>query len=321
MQDRPAPLLTVCVCTRDRPRYLVDCLAALRLQTVGPHRFEILVVDSASAPIAAGEMARLVAGMPNARLLRLERPGISFARNEGAAAARSDWIAYLDDDAIASADWAETILDVIARPAPPALFGGRILPLWEAPLPRWWPGRLIGVLSLIECAEAGEYRAPGMPKGLEPYAANMVVHRPALMAAGGFLDTIGRYGTALLSDEEVQLAWRLQGLGYSARHEPRLVVRHQVQAARLNPAWLMRRLFWQGASSVVTRRAVGEPGRVWRALPRRLAVAALFAPAALVPASSPRLIAVRWRLAYSVGFVRAALGWQPGRAARLQAAK
>jgi hypothetical protein len=44
-------------------------------------------------------------------------------------------------------------------------------------------------------------------------------------------------------------------------------------------------------------------------------VAALFAPAALIPETSPVLIGARWRQAYSAGFVRAALGWQAAAAA------
>ena len=46
----------------------------------------------------------------------------------------------------------------------------------------------------------------------------------------------GRIGKALLSDEEVQLAWRLQAAGFSARYDSRIVVQHQIQAARLTPA-------------------------------------------------------------------------------------
>ena len=79
---------------------------------------------------------------------------------------------------------------------------------------------------------------------------------------------------------------------------------HQIQAARLNPAWLLSRLYWQGASTVATRRALGRPRAVWRELPRRLAVAALFAPSALLPSRSTRLLAVRWRFAYAAGFLR-----------------
>jgi glucosyl-dolichyl phosphate glucuronosyltransferase len=301
--------VTVCICTRDRPGYLRQCLDGLRRQTVGPERFDIVVVDSASTGDVPAQIERMVADVANARLVRVEQAGVSFARNAGAVAAFGSYVAYIDDDAIPAPDWIECILAAIdgANP-PPGLIGGRILPSWEAPLPAWWPWQLRGTLSIIEFEGSGEYRAGVLPAGLEPYGANMVVHVPTLLAIGGFGRHSGRIGTALLSDEEVQLAWRLQAAGFSARYDSRIVVRHQIQATRLTPRWLLSRLYWQGVSTVLTRRSLGHPASVWRELPRRLAVAALFAPLGLLPRHSTRLVPCRWRLAYAAGFIRAALG-------------
>lgn len=315
MSMEDAPRLTVCVCTHNRAASLSACLDALRRQTVAPSEFEVLVIDSASGPEAAQQAARSANAAPNAAYLRIERPGISLARNLGARCARARWIAYVDDDAIPAPDWVETILGVVEGSNPPSVIGGRILPRWEAPLPGWWPERLRGSLSIIEHSDPGEYRSAELPRNVEPYAANMVVNVGALLAAGGFRAAIGRYGGALLSDEEVQLAWRLQDVGHSARHEPRMVVHHQIHANRLNPGWLLRRLYWQGASAVETRRLLGEGRSVWLDLPRRLLIAALFAPTALIPRRFPLLIGARWRLAYSAGFIRAAFGWRASLAA------
>jgi glycosyltransferase involved in cell wall biosynthesis len=312
--------LTVCICTRDRPQYVRDCLNGLRRQTVPRDRFAILLVDSASSAPATADLGAL-ATQHGARLVRLKQPGISLARNAGAWAARTQFIAYIDDDAIPAPDWVEAILEAIAQPGRrPALIGGRILPKWEAPLPAWWPRSLRGVLSIIEHEGNGEYRTTAVPENLEPYAANMVVHVLSLLAAGGFGTAIGRYGDALLSDEEVQLAWTLQDAGYSVRYDSRIVVHHQIQARRLDPAWLLSRLYWQGASTVLTRRLLRRPDTVWKELPRRMLVAAVFAPAALVPRHSTLLLGVRWRLAYAAGFIRAALGWRATEAAVRQTA-
>ena len=301
--------ITVCICTRDRPGYVRDCLGGLARQTVGSDCFDILVVDSASTGDAAAELARMVGEFDNARLLRLEQAGLSTARNAGAWEADGGYIAYIDDDAIPAADWIEQIAAAIdERQPPPAMIGGRILPHWEAPLPIWWPRTLRGSLSIIEYEGAGEYRTKALPAGLEPYGANMIVHVLSLRAVGGFATSSGRLGKALLSDEEVQLAWRLQASGHSVRFDSRIVVQHQIQATRLTPGWLLSRLYWQGVSTVLTRRLLGQPGAVWRELPRRIAVAALMAPAGLLPRHSTRLVHCRWRLAYALGFIRAALG-------------
>jgi glycosyltransferase involved in cell wall biosynthesis len=298
-EPAPAPALTVCVCTHARPGYVRQCLAGIAGQTVAAAAFETIVVDSGSPPPAAAALARVVAAHAGVRLLVVDRPGVSLARNAGAAAARAPYVAFIDDDAIPAPDWLACILAAIAEASPPAaVLGGRLLPL-----------------SIIEHEGRGAYRTPALPPGLEPYAANMVVHAPTLLLAGGFPAAIGRYGGVLLSDEEVQLAWTLQDAGHSVLYDSRIVVHHQIQASRLNPAWLLRRLYWQGASTVVTRRLLGASGSVWREAGRRLAVAVLFAPAALVPRGSVALLPLRWRLAYALGFLRAAFGWRVGAAA------
>jgi len=280
-------------------------------------RFALLIVDSASTGRA--ELAEL-AQAHEAQLVRVDRPGVSLARNAGAWAARTCYIAYIDDDAIPAPDWVECILNAIGKSGrAPALIGGRILPKWEAPLPGWWPPSLRGVLSIIEHEGEGEYRTGAVPPGLEPYAANIVVNILSLLVAGGFRAAIGRYGHSLLSDEEVQLAWTLQDAGHSVRYDSRIIVHHQIQAHRLRPEWLLSRLYWQGASTVLTRRLLQDSGSVWRELPRRLVVAGLFAPVALIPRSSTLLLTARWRLAYAAGFIRAALGWQAADAATSQA--
>jgi len=312
--------LTVCICTHNRPRYVRDCLDGLRAQTVSRDRFSLQLVDSGSSPPVATELYGL-AIEHGARLIRLDQLGVSMARNAGAWAARTPFIAYIDDDAIPASNWVASILDAIGQPGrPPALIGGRILPRWESPLPRWWPDSLRGVLSIIEHEGRGEYRTRSVPASLEPYAANMVVHVLSLLAAGGFGGASGRFGNSLLSDEEVQLAWMLQDAGYSVRYDSRITVHHQIQARRMRPDWLLSRLYWQGASTVLTRRLLQEPERVWRELPRRLAVAALLAPLALLPRNSTLLLAARWRVAYATGFIKAAFGWKVTEAAIRQAA-
>jgi len=311
--------ITVCVCTHDRPGYVRNCLDGLRQQTIGRDRFDVVLVDSGS-PAASAEALAAIAADYGARLIRLDCPGVSLARNAGAEAATAPWIAYIDDDAIPAPDWIERILAALARhDPPPAVIGGRILPKWESPLPLWWPRSLRGVLSIIEHEGQGEYGAANLPPGLEPYAANMVVNVQAWRAIGGFGQSIGRHGGILLSDEEVQLAWALRDRGFPVRYDSRITVHHQIQARRLNPAWLLSRLYWQGASTVLTRRLLDRPADVWREFPRRLAVALLCAPFGLIPRHATWCLPARWRLAYAAGFIRAALGWRAAQTAARQA--
>jgi len=284
------------------------CLESLSRQSNGLDAFDILVVDSCSTLETRDRLAALVARMPNARLLCADRPGVSAARNLGAQESTADFIAYIDDDAQAAPDWLERTREVIAEHDPwPGVVGGCVLPLWEQPLPDWWPHSLRGVLSIIEWEGRGEYRTGQIPGKIEPYGVNMAVQRLPLLAVGGFSERLGRYAGLLLSDEDVQIGWRLQDGGYLAWYDSRVLVRHQIQSVRMNPSWLLDRLYWQGASTVATRRMLGYLRSVWREFPRRLAVELVCLPAALVPSDSTHLMAARWRLAYALGCTRMAL--------------
>ena len=301
--------LSIGVCTHNRPGYLASCLDGLRHQTLPPEALDIIVVDSASAPDCARQVQRLASAVPNARLVRMDRPGLCPARNYAAALARADYIAFLDDDAVPAPDWAEAALRAVVEAGHPAMLGGRIEPVWEKPLPDWWPAHLRGVLSIVEAEGFGPYGSPDLPERLEPCGANLIVHVPTLRMLGSFW-TMGRSRSTLLSDDEVQLLRRIQRAGLAAWYDSRIVVRHQIQAGRMTPAWLLSRLYWQGISAVISRRLLGTPRAVWQELPRRIVVASLLSPFWLVPRHSGTLIALRWRAAYAAGFIRAACHWR-----------
>src|SRR4051812_47862807 len=117
--------LTVCICTHNRPQYVRDCLQGLSRQTVPRRAYALLLVDSGSDAGAAAELKALAA-QHDVRLIRLDRPGTSVARNAGAWASRTRYIAYIDDDAVPAENWVQSIFAAIARAGrTTAVIGGR----------------------------------------------------------------------------------------------------------------------------------------------------------------------------------------------------
>ena len=292
--------LSVILCTHARPDYLRACLAGLAAQS--RQDFEVLVVDSASPPAAAGQIAELTAAH-GARALRAEAPGLSLARNLGLAAAHAPWVAYLDDDAVPEPDWAAALLARTARlPASAAALGGRILPAWEAPLPAWWPDSLRGVLTIVEWEGFGE---PGrdLPPEVDIYGANMAFAAGPLRTVGGFPEALGRVGDRLLSGEEVEVVSRLRALGHGAFYDGAMTVRHSIQQERLRPTWLLSRLLWQGATDALRDRRHGAAKRA----PGAAAKLLVQAPLLLWPAHSPSLLRIRCGAAYNLGYLRGTL--------------
>ncbi len=300
MAGSPAPL-TAIICSHARPQYLAACLEGFRAQQGGPPR--LLVVDSAS-PIPASNAMREMATAAGADFLRVDQPGLSLARNAGLAAAESDWVAYLDDDAVPAADWTAALLHRIAGlPADIAAIGGRILPEWEAPLPGWWPASLRGVLTIVEWPGAAPL-GPGLPPDVAVYGANMAFEAAALRGIGGFPEALGRIGNRLLSGEEVEVLDRLRAAGRRAFYDGAITVRHSIQGQRLRPGWLLQRLHWQGATDALRDRQQGG-------LRRSVLAAAklgLQAPLLAWPAASPGLLRARCGAAYNAGYLRGRLG-------------
>jgi hypothetical protein len=91
-------LVSVIVTTYQRHAALRDCLTALTRQTLPKDRYEVIVVDDASEPSAAGVVAAF-ADQLDVRFVRLDtNVGLGHARNVGLDAARGDILFFLDDD-------------------------------------------------------------------------------------------------------------------------------------------------------------------------------------------------------------------------------
>ncbi|HEX6700050.1 MAG TPA: glycosyltransferase [Gaiellaceae bacterium] len=111
---RNQPAVTVAVPTRARPDALGRCLRALAGQTIADE-LEVLVVCDGDDYESA--VARVVAGVPQARLLRQAQAGPGATRNRAAAAAAAPVLCCTDDDCEPRPDWAERLVHAIDRGA------------------------------------------------------------------------------------------------------------------------------------------------------------------------------------------------------------
>ncbi len=97
MKAHAAPEVSVVVPTRNRARSLGRTLAALAAQSHPRTRFETVVVANDCSDDTTA-MVRALREPDAVRLIEIPRPGLSRARNEGAAAARGRLLVFLDDD-------------------------------------------------------------------------------------------------------------------------------------------------------------------------------------------------------------------------------
>ncbi|MEN3340164.1 MAG: hypothetical protein V7647_3840 [Acidobacteriota bacterium] len=116
--------VSIVIPTRDRAEDLRRCLAALQAQE-SPRRVEIIVVDNRPGGLATPQTC---AAFPRVLLLTEARPGLSYARNAGFAAATGDVLVAIDDDVTVPAGWLERLIAPFVRPEVMAVTG-HVLPV------------------------------------------------------------------------------------------------------------------------------------------------------------------------------------------------
>jgi glycosyltransferase involved in cell wall biosynthesis len=244
------PLATVAICTFDRYDVLAQSIARLGEQTLPARRFEILVVDNSPDAARSTKESKAYAGIANLRWLHVKTPGLSNARNVASEQARAPVIVYLDDDAFAAPDWLERMLEAHAELGEGIVcIGGRVLPHFTTPAPDWLGPAMLPYLSVLDLGDEARPLNPGE----WVVGANVSYRLDKLREAGGFSPALGRIGSgiALMSNDETELAERLEALGGAVGYTPHAVVEHCIEPARLSQEWLRRRIAWQAVSDFV----------------------------------------------------------------------
>jgi O-antigen biosynthesis protein len=116
--------VSVVIPTCNRPADLRRCLIALQAQ-VSTRFVEVIVVDNRPG---SGTTDEVVNDFPNVVLVEERRPGLSFARNTGFAAASGDILVAIDDDVTVPPGWLERLVAPFSRPEVMAVTG-HVLPV------------------------------------------------------------------------------------------------------------------------------------------------------------------------------------------------
>jgi hypothetical protein len=244
---RPAPQLSAVICTYDRYHVLPGAIDSLRAQCLAPDLLEIIVVDNSPDQDAAAANRARYAGAHNLTYVLAPRPGLSEARNRGAALARGNFVGFIDDDAIVSPGWAAAILEAFKLFGPRAgAIGGPVRPLWLGKRPDWLIDDLLGHLSILDHGR----RPKILPPGQTIVGCNMAFDRALLLDIGRFPTHLGRQGPelSLRSNGETGVLNLVRQAGREIGYTPHAHVDHCIDPSRLSQAWFRRRAAWQAVS-------------------------------------------------------------------------
>jgi glycosyltransferase involved in cell wall biosynthesis len=266
-------LVSVLICTRDRPEKLRRALEAIAQLRVPPGvDFEVLVLDNGSGNDLTARTCRDLQLALSGRLRGFHLPfaGKSRAANAGFKHSRGDIVAFLDDDIVPRTDWLAVICQHFSEDAGLGVITGRVELLDKEDLPvgirlsdrRFELRDLADLYLLIGC--------------------NLAIRREVVARIGLFDANLGP-GSRAGFHEDHDFFYRAWRAGEKIVYEPSLFVYHghgRQSAAQeasikrsyamgrgaffakqiLKGDWLiLRRMYWELWSE--TRNLFGEGGR------------------------------------------------------------
>jgi glycosyltransferase involved in cell wall biosynthesis len=232
-------LISVIICSYNRANYIGEALDALYHQSAPLDQFEVLVIDNNSSDGTPEVFEQWRSAHPNGyfHYTTETKQGASFARNTGAALAKSDWLCFIDDDAVAHKDFIENIIQHIKVHPDRVGFGGRIIPRYVPAEPKWMSYYVSSMVGNFDYAPT----ACAFENGKYPLESNMVVNKKIFDLIGGFNTNLpGVVGTLRIGGEGKDLFYKIMALGNKIYYDPFIIVEHVVEVKKLTKEYLYR---------------------------------------------------------------------------------
>jgi glycosyltransferase involved in cell wall biosynthesis len=224
------PLLTIAICTKDRPEGVERLLESLTRQQCdqrsGIAGMEILVIDNAPSNERTRELS---ARHPAVRYVREPRPGLNFARNRAVREANGELLAFLDDDVTVDQHWSVGLANAWTENPDAVAFTGQVLPLeleTEAQILFEKRGGFRHGFERIRFGPTlpGNALYPGI--GIFGTGANMAFKTEVIRRMGGFDEALDT-GSAVPGGGDLDIFYRIVRAGHILVYEPRFLVFHQ----------------------------------------------------------------------------------------------
>lgn len=220
-------LVSVAIATAGRPSWVRRCLESLLVGDNLPH--EIVIVDQSDDGATEATVAEL--GSDLIRYLAQWPPSLSQARNSAFAAARGEYVAFIDDDTEVPVTWIRSLEAVLEKFEFPDAVYGEVRDPGKRPVdlpvstfavdrPRVWTG-------VVHPNKLG-------------YGCQIIVRRAVLESLGGFDERLGP-GSRFPGAEDMDFNYRLLRAGFRAVTTPDVwLLHHQRRPAEELPGLFYR---------------------------------------------------------------------------------
>lgn len=232
------------------------------------------------------------------------KPGKNQALNLGLSKISGDLIVMTDDDALPDRDWLWQLRDTADSHPSFSVFGGAIVPQWEAPPPDW----ILPFSYILAVTNPAWEEGPIVASRI--YGPNMAVRAQIVEAGYRFDTSLGPTGSRYQMGDESDFLQRVSKAGFLSWHCKRAIVRHIVRKSQIDKSWMLRRARAAGRADYrweylqydeylkpVPALLLGMP----RFVVREIIEQALRASVVSVSRNSDRAFKEHWRLHYLVG--------------------
>jgi glycosyltransferase involved in cell wall biosynthesis len=266
--------VSVVICTHNRADCLRETLRSLAALRIPPGlSWEVLVIDNNSSDHTRAVVDAAPAHLP-CRYLFESRQGKSFALNAAIPHVDgSDVSAFTDDDVTMHPEWIGELWRVF-QDTDCLIAGGRVVPVWVCPKPRWFSDTgahaLMPGVIVNHDHGAGTRQIPDLP-----YGANMAFRKGTFMRYGTFKTYLGPNGKHLMRGEDNDFCTRVRDGGGRILYAGDAVVYHPVDTQRMRKRYFQTWYFYYGrkdilmeSNKVTTNLWIGVPRYLIRELAR-----------------------------------------------------
>jgi glycosyltransferase involved in cell wall biosynthesis len=220
---------------------LHQTLAGLRQQSLLIEKWELIIIDNNSNPTIAIDLS----WHPNYKLIRENKPGLTYARLKGFENASGSIIVMVDDDNILDKNYLEHTLSIFNSNTALGAIGGKSIPLFEGSPPVWLKEfysnlalRDLGEMPLISSWQ-NEYPATA------PIGAGMAIRKNAIQS---YIEKISadkntitdRTGNSLSSGGDNDMVIEILKSGWQVGYYPELQLTHIIPQGRMRSGYLAK---------------------------------------------------------------------------------
>lgn len=265
------PDISVVVSTYNRSKMLAGTIDGL-LRQEGSATYEIIVVDNNSTDDTATVIQSFAQQSPLVHYVFEPKQGVSYGRNAGITAARSDLLLFTDDDVTPDPHWVEQAKSLFESKREFGCIGGKVLPLWPAAPPSWLTQEHWSPLALLDY-DTGMTMDSSNRRCL--ITANMGIRRSVFEQIGYFIPRFQKTKGSTCSMEDRELQERYWKAGGKCWFDPSLVVYADIQPERLGKRYHRRWHYAHGRMYALLQddemersslRPLGVPGHLIRQL-------------------------------------------------------